>query len=282
VKRRDFLAATAGAVAGFKAGSAFAQTADTGKLGPIGLQLYTVRGMMKRSVSRTLAAVARAGYREVEFAGYFNTPHREMRRILDDNGLTSPSAHITMGDIGMGWEIALEHAGWIGHKYLTVSWIDAHERTPDGYRRIADRFNAAGVKARGDDIQLAYHNHAYEFAPMNGMTGLEILMRRTEPKNLVIEADIFWMREAKQDPLAWFEKFPGRFHMLHVKDMSAPPKNQMVDVGKGVIDWRAIFSQSKKAGVRHVFVEHDDPKSPLAFLDNSIRYLQTLRFPARP
>ena len=94
-----------------------------------------------------------------------------MRRILDDNGLTSPSAHISMADIGMTWEIVLEHAGWVGHKYLTVSWIDAHERTPDGYRRIADRFNAAGLKARGDDIRLAYHNHAYEFAPMNGMTG---------------------------------------------------------------------------------------------------------------
>jgi sugar phosphate isomerase/epimerase len=281
VRRRDFVAAAAGAVAGFKAGSVLAQSPNGGRLGPIGLQLYTLRSMMKRSVPRTLAAVARAGYKEVEFAGYFNTPLPEMRRILDDNGLTSPSAHISMAEIGQSWEIVLEQAGLVGHKYLTVAWIDAHERTLDGYRRIADRFNAAGTKARGDGIQLAYHNHAYEFAPINGVIPLELLIQRTDPRNLAIQADIFWMREAKQDPLGWFAKYPGRFHMLHVKDMGPPPKNQMVDVGKGVIDWRTIFFRSQRAGVRHVFVEHDNPKAPLAFIGNSFRYLKALRFPAQ-
>ena len=281
MRRRDFLAAAAGAVAGFKAGSALAQSAGPGQLGPIGLQLYTLRGMMEKNVARTLAAVARAGYKEVEFAGYFNTPVPQLKKLLRDNGLTSPSAHISMNDIGMLWEAVLGDAGELGQKYLTVSWIDAHERTLDGYRRIADRFNAAGMKARGDDIHLAYHNHAYEFTPINGVIPLELLIRETDPKNLAIEADIFWLREAKQDPLAWFARHPGRFHMLHVKDMGPPPKNQMVDVGKGVIDWKAIFAQSKPAGVRHIFVEHDNPRSPIAFIEKSHRYLKALRFPAR-
>ena len=161
-----------------------------------------------------------------------------------------------------------------------MSWIDAHERTLDGYRRIADRFNAAGTKARGDDIQLAFHNNAYEFTPINGVVPLDLLIKETDPKNLAIQADIFWMRQAKQDPLAWFAKYPGRFHMLHVKDMGPPPKNQMVDVGRGVIDWPAIFAKSKAAGVRHVFVEHDDPKAPLTSIANSIQYLKALRFPS--
>lgn len=280
MKRRDFLAAAAGAVAGFKAGSALAQSANSGRLGPIGLQLYTLRGMMAKSVERTLAAVSRAGYTEVEFAGYFNTPLVQIRKLLDANGLKSPSAHISMKDIGSMWEIVLEQAGTLGLKYLTVSWIDAHERTLDGYRRIADRFNAAGTKARGDDIQLAFHNNAYEFTPINGVVPLDLLIKETDPKNLAIQADIFWMRQAKQDPLAWFAKYPGRFHMLHVKDMGPPPKNQMVDVGRGVIDWPAIFAKSKAAGVRHVFVEHDDPKAPLTSIANSIQYLKALRFPS--
>ena len=237
--------------------------------------------MMAKSVPKTLAAVARAGYKEVEFTGYFNTPLQQVRKLLLDNGLTSPSAHIAMSDIGMLWEVVLEHAAVLGQKYLTVSWIDAHERTFDGYRRIADRFNAAGIKARGEGIQLAYHNHAYEFTPLNGVLPLELLIKGTDPKNLAIQADVFWMREAKQDPLVWFAKYPGRFHMLHVKDMGPPPKNQMVDVGKGVIDWRAIFAQSKRAGVRHIFVEHDDPRSPIAFIENSHRYLTALRFSSR-
>jgi sugar phosphate isomerase/epimerase len=280
VKRRNFIAAAAGAFAGFKAGSALAQAVRTSRLGPIGLQLYTLRRMMERSAARTLAAVARAGYREVEFAGYFNTPVPAIRRLLDDNGLTSPSAHITMADIGMMWEVILEQANQLGQKYLTVAWIDAHERTLDGYKRIADRFNAAGARARQEGVQLAFHNHSYGFAPIGGRVPYEILLRETEPANLVMEADIFWMRDAKQDPLAWFAKYPGRFHLLHVKDMGPPPKNQMMDVGKGVIDWRSILSRSKQAGVRHVFVEHDDPKDPLTSIRNSVRYLKGLTYPS--
>ena len=281
MKRRDFLAAAAGAVAGFKAGSAFGQSASAGSPGAIGLQLYTLRGMMQKSVSRTLAAVSRAGYREVEFAGYFNTPVPQLKKLLRDNGLDSPSAHIAMADIGTLWEVYIDQANELGQKYLTVAWIDAFERTIDGYRRIADRFNAAGEKARREGVQLAYHNHAYEFAPLGGRIPLEILIQDTDPQNLVIEADIFWMREAKQNPLAWFAKYPGRFHMLHVKDMGPPPKNQMVDVGKGVVDWKAIFAQSKRAGVRHIFVEHDNPKDPLAFIGNSYRYLKGLKVSSR-
>lgn len=280
MKRRDFLAAAAGAVAGFKAGSAFAQSANAGKLGPIGLQLYTLRDMMKKSVPRTLAAVAKAGYKEVEFAGYFNTPVPQMRKLLDDNGLTSPSAHITMSEIGMLWEVFLEQANELGQKYLTVAWIDAHERTLDGYKRVADRFNAAGARARGEGVQLAFHNHAYGFEPIGGRIPFELLLEETDPQNLAFEADVFWMREAKQNPLDWFAKYPGRFHMLHVKDMGPPPGNQMLDVGKGVIDWKAIMSRSSRAGVRHVFVEHDDPEAPLTSIRNSLQFLKALRFPS--
>ena len=280
MKRRDFIATAAGAIAGFKAGSALAQSASSGKLGAIGVQLYTFRDMMKKSVPRTLAAVARAGYKEVEFAGYFNTPVPHLRKMLDDNGLKSPSSHVSMDDIGALYEVHLENANVLGQKYITVAWIDAHERTLDGYRRIADRFNAAGIKARGEGVQLAFHNHAYGFDPIGGRIPYDILLQGTERDNLVMEADVFWMRQAKQDPLAWFAKYPGRFHMLHLKDMGPPPKNRMLDVGKGVMDWKTIVSKAKAAGARHYFVEHDDTKDPATSIRNSLRYLRALRFPA--
>ena len=279
IGRRDFLAAAAGAVAGFGAGTLFAQQAPGAKLGKIGLQLYTLREMMKKSVARTLAAVAKAGYTEVEFAGYFNTPVAELRRMLDDNGLAAPSAHISMQDIGQMWEVFLGDANTLGHKYLTVAWIDAPDRTLDGYRRIADRFNAAGLRARGEGIQLAYHNYSYEFARVGGRVPYEILLEETDPKNLTMEVDVFWMRQAGDDPLAWFARYPGRFRMLHAKDMGGPPKKQMLDVGKGTIDWRAIFAHSDQAGLKHVFVEHDEPARPLESIRESYRYLRGLRFP---
>lgn len=277
MKRRDFFGVTAGAIAGLAAGVAHAQR-PAGKLGNIGLQLYTLRDMMKRSVARTLAAAAKAGYQEVEFAGMFNVNSLEMRKLLDANCLTSPSAHIAMSDLGMTWPSMLEDANIIGQKYLTVAWIDAAERTLDGYKRVADRLNAAGRKAYDEGVQLAFHNHSYGFAPIGGRIPYDILLRETDAKYLVMQADVFWMLQAGQDPLKWFARYPGRFHMLHLKDMGPPPKNQMLDVGKGRIHWGTLFRQSKAAGVRHYFVEHDEPRDPVASIRSSYRYLRSLRY----
>jgi sugar phosphate isomerase/epimerase len=280
IGRREFLAAAAGVLAGFKAGTAFAQKGQAGRLDRIGLQLYTVRDMMKKSVPKTLAAVAKAGYKEVEFSGYFNTPVPELRTILDDHGLTSPSSHIQMADIGMMLPKFIEDAKRLGQQYLTIAWIDAPERTSDGYKRIADRFNAAGLKARGDDLQIAYHNYAYEFAPLGprGRTGYEILLAETDPLNLAMEMDLFWMRQAKQDPLSWLARYPNRFRMLHLKDMGPPPKNEMRDVGKGIIDWHAVVRRAKSSGVDHFIVEHEQSKNPAASVSSSYKYLRALRF----
>lgn len=278
IHRRDFFLATAGGILGLSGGSVTAQSSDTGRLGRIGLQLYTLRHMAKRDLARTLASVARAGYREVEFAGLHGHPAARVRKMLDDNGLTSPATHVSMSDLGLSWSMYLDEANVLGQNYLVVSWIDKLDRTFDGYNRIADRLNEAGVKARGENVQLGYHNNAYEFAPIQGTSGYEILLRECDPLNLVMEADIFWMRSGGQDPLAWFARYPGRFHMLHVKDMGRAPKNEMVDVGKGVIDWRAILGRRLEAGVRHVFVEHDEPGDPLGSIRSSYRYLRALRF----
>ncbi len=277
IGRRDFLAAAAGVIAGFKAGAAFAETSSL-SLDRIGLNLNTVRGMMQKSVSKTLSAVAKAGYREVEFAGYYNTPVVDIRKMLDDNGLTSPSSYVQMTDIGMMLGRLIEEGKILGQKYLTVAWIDAPERTADGYRRIADRFNTAGLRARGDNMQIAYHNNAYEFTPFRGgKTGYEILLEECDPLNVAMEADIFWMLQAKQDPFTWFSNHPGRFHLLHLKDMGPPPKNEMRDVGKGLIDWRGVLSRSKTAGVEHFIVEQEQTKDAPATIRNSYHFLKAFQ-----
>ena len=277
IGRREFLVAAAGVAAGFRTGIAFAET-QSRRLDRIGLNLSTVRGMMQKSVSKALAQVEKAGYKEVEFAGYFNRPVADLRKMLDDNGLTSPSSHVQMAEIGMMLGKLTDEAAVLGQKYLTVAWIDGPERTADGYKRVADRFNTAGMKARGDNMQIAYHNNAYEFTRLpGGKSGYEILLESCDPLSVAMEADIFWMLQAKQDPIRWFSKYPRRFHLLHLKDAGPPPKNQMLDVGKGVIDWRAILS-NKNAGVKHFIVEHEQTTDSLASIRSSYRYLQALRF----
>jgi sugar phosphate isomerase/epimerase len=278
IDRRAFIATAAGAIAGLKAGELLAQTAGKRKIDKIGIQLYTVREQMKQSMPRTLAAVAKAGYKEVEFAGYFNTPVTDVKKMLNDNGLVSPSAHIAITDLGDKWEGLLEDANTLGQQYLTVAWVDAPDRTLDGYLRIAKLFNEAGTRARRESVQLAYHNYSYEWTPVGGRIPYQILLDECDPQNLAMEVDVYWMKQAKQDPLTWFAKYPGRFHMLHAKDMGPGPKHAMLDVGKGTVDWRTLLSHGEKAGVKHVFVENDEAKDPLASMRASYRYLQGLRY----
>ena len=275
MRRRDFLLAGAAGLSGLSARKLLAQRAPL--LGAIGLQLYTVRDLAKADLARTLAAVAGAGYKEVEFAGLHGHPAAAVRRMLRDNGLTSPSGHVTLPNLGDTWEIFLEDAVTLGQRYITFTWIDAPDRTADGYRRVAARFNEAALKARGENLQFAYHNYSYEFTPLpGGMTGLAILLRECPPENLAIEADVFWMREAGQDPVAWFARFPGRFHMLHLKDMKKSPKKEMTEVGAGMMDWPRVIRAAKNAGAIHFFVEHDEPKDPMKSIAQSYRYLRSL------
>ena len=242
------------------------------------MQLYTLREMAAKDLPRTLAAVARAGYKEVEFAGYHGHPAPSIRSMLDDNGLVATASHVSIDDLARVGEVVMEDAVTLGQKYVAVAWIDAKDRTEEGYRRIAQRFNEFGLLARGENLTFAYHNHAYEFAPLaGGRSGYEILLDEVDPLNLVLEADVFWMQRAQQDPLAWFARYPGRFHMMHLKDMGRPPKKEMLDVGSGTTNWPAVIAAGKRAGVKHFFVEHDEPKDPVASITSSYRYLRSLK-----
>jgi sugar phosphate isomerase/epimerase len=278
MQRRHFFAAAAAAIAGVPVGAAFAQKRSTQKLGNIGVQLYTVRHMMEKDVGRTLEAVAAAGYKEVEFAGYFNTNPPVMKKLLDANGLSAPSSHIGMGDLGPRLNLTIEDANALGLKYLTVAWIDAPDRTPERYKRIAERLNAAGMQSLVDGVQLAYHNHSFDFTTVQGRLLYDVMIEETDPRYVAMQADVFWMKHGGHDPASWIRRYPGRFHMMHVKDIGPAPENEMRDVGKGTIDWAALISQASRAGVKHWFVEHDEPENPVASIQASYRYLRALRF----
>ena len=229
-----------------------------------GLQLYTVRAAMAKDFDGTLARVAAIGYREVEFAGYFDHAPADVRAALDRHGLSAPSAHIgTAAALTTDWTRVREAAQVAGHKYLVVAGLAERERrTLDDYRRVADLFNTAGESARRMGMRLAYHNHDFEFAPMARKLPYDILLERTDPALVAMQMDLFWVARAGQNPLAWFDRYPGRFEMVHVKDMDGSPERRMVDVGRGTIDFARIFASAALAGIRHFFVEHDDPQPP--------------------
>ena len=243
----------------------------------IGLQLYTVRALMQEDVAGTLDAVAGVGYDEVEFAGYFGHAPREVRGWLDAAGLVAPAVHVGMQDLtGAGLEAAIEAAAVVGHRWLVLPSLPQELRTADGYREVAEMLNAAGEVASGAGLRVGYHNHAFEFelveaASGTSVTGYSLLLEHLDPALVDLEIDFHWSAVGGADAAALFAEHPGRFQLCHVKDLTAD--GRMADVGAGEIDWAALFALSSQAGLRHYFVEHDQPADPLASVTASYRYL---------
>ncbi|HET9152250.1 MAG TPA: sugar phosphate isomerase/epimerase [Gemmatimonadales bacterium] len=247
------------------------------RIGRIGLQLYTVRSLLAKDFEGTLEQVAKIGYKEVEFAGYFDRTPAQVRKLLDHLGLRAPSAHIPLESLQTDWARTLDAAEALGHEYLVVAWLDQRDRNSlAALGRTMDTFNKAGDEAWDRRIRFAYHNHDFEFTPVDGRLPYDVLLAGTDPRYVNFEMDLYWITKGGQDPLAYFQKYPGRFPMVHVKDMAAG--QAMVDVGKGRIDWARIFAKRKEAGIRHYFVEHDEPPDPIASITASYRYLKGLRF----
>lgn len=248
-------------------------------LSRIGVQLYTVRRAMQESVERTLEQVARIGYKEVEFAGYFGRPAKDIRALLDANGLTAPSAHSAdLNAIRNRFAQVLDDATTIGHRYVICASLPRSEQTTDGYRRVAAEFNRAGEQAAKVNVTFGFHNHDGEFAALGDTTGYDVLLAECDPKLVTMQMDLFWTVKAGRDPLVYFAKHPGRFSSVHVKDMAAG--GTMVDVGAGQLPFDRYFAKSGQAGIRHYFVEHDSPADPMASIAASYRFLRALTFSA--
>lgn len=246
---------------------------------PIGIQLYTLRDLLAKDLEGTLSAVAAIGYKEVELAGLYGRTAAEFRAILDRVGLKTPSGHVGIPEITDSLERTIADAKTLGQQFVVVPWIPEESRTADGYRRMAETFNAAGERIRAAGLTLGYHNHWFEFdplAPGPAACGYDILLARTDPKLVVMELDLYWIRKGGRDAASYFHEHNGRFRLVHVKDMGAD--GSMVDVGRGLIPWADLLAAARKAGVRHFLVEHDEPKDPIAFARASYQYLTSIRF----
>ena len=218
--------------------------------------------------------------------------------MLDRNGLTAPATHVDWVTVGSKLPQVLDTAAILGHQFVIIPYLtDEDRKKPDVYKRLADVLNRAAAESAKAGIQVAYHQHGFEFVPFDGIPGklpYDYLLDNTDPKLVKMELDLCWISAAEKDPLAYFNKYPGRFPLVHVKDWLKDGKpatsyagalgpdtkftGNMANVGQGSIDWKRIFAQSEKAGIRHYIIEHDNPKDPLVDLGGSFKYVQGLRF----
>ncbi len=282
INRRSFLSSATESVIGALALTALTRIEGEAatKLGAIGVQLYTVRSEMAKDFEGSLQKVAAIGYKEVEFAGYYNRSPKDVRAILDRYGLTAPSTHAPLTDIQTKLDQTIESAKTIGHKFIICPYLDVKDRSSlEDYKRHAETFNRAGEACRKAGIQFGYHNHDFEFEMKDGKFPFDLLLAETD-KNLVkIELDLYWITKANQDPIAYMDKHKDRFVLFHVKEMDKTPKRDITEVGRGVIDFKTIFARAPKGAIKHYFVEQDTcPGSPFDSIKISFDYLKQLEF----
>jgi sugar phosphate isomerase/epimerase len=283
--RRDFIRQSSVLTAGFLLNKEAWFKAQT----KIGLQLYTVRNEMAKDPKDTLAKVASQGYKTVETFGYndhkwFGLTAAELLATLKEHGLTTPSGHTYPASMFLqsGWEdkwkTAVEDAKLVGQEYIVIPWLEEqYRKSADNFKKIATSLNKAGEICKKSGMKLAYHNHDFEFAPVDGQTGFDIYLKETDPKLVSFELDIYWATKAGKDPIALFQKYPGRFAMWHVKDMDKTPKKFFTEVGNGIIDYKKIFNYAKLSGMKYFFVEQDVcPGPPLESTAKSAAYLQKI------
>jgi len=249
----------------------------TARLDRIGLQLYTVRSALAKDIEGTIAAIAKVGITELEFFNPFGKDGAWWRELLTRHGLTAPAAHEGLPRTDDGWGPVFERAQAIGHKLVIVPSSSMEYRgSRANWQRLAARLNAAGEKAKAAGLEFGYHNHDYEFAPVEGTTGYDIITSETDASLVKLELDLYWAVKAGQDPMALMKKWPGRVVAVHVKDAGPAPERVMLDVGKGTIDFKSLIATGRTQGLRHWFIEHDNPADPIASITASAAALKAL------
>jgi len=293
MNRRNFLKTATTASAATLLTAQFGWAAAEHKIARdrIGVQLYSVRDEMKNDFDGTIARVAQIGYKQVEFAGYFGRTGQQVRAVVDKNGLSAVSTHVQYDELDDKFPAVIETSKAIGLKYIVCPWIPEELRkSPDIWKKASEKFNRCGEQSKNAGMQFAYHNHWFEFLPVEGKLPYDELLKECDANLVKMEMDLCWITAAGADPVKYFERYPGRFPLVHVKDLKKIPtittggaQNfgdtvDLTEVGSGIIDWKRIFAKSEVAGIRYYIVEHDHPKTPFDSIKTSYEYLTKVRW----
>jgi sugar phosphate isomerase/epimerase len=263
VSRREFIRKAGFAAAAVSIPGSLLKSNDI----TTGISLYTVRAEMEKDQYATLKYVAETGYSWVEAANYteglfYNQKPVDFRRRVEYHGLKLISSH--MGATPANIDRAVSDCADAGVTYLVLPSLPPEWRKyPDGYKEAAHFFNVAGEKCKKSGLKFCFHNHRNEFKRSRGFIPFDLLVNETDRSLVSFELDLCWITAGKQSATDYINKFPGRFELFHLKDMSAD-KNDAT-LGEGVIDFRKIFDMSGKAGMRYFFVEQDNFRTHTPF-----------------
>ncbi len=284
----------------------------------IGVQLFSLPFLLEANFEKAMQMLSKMGYKELELfgpypysdssakkswkeavpqlgfsgSGYFGLSEDEVAAILEANALKVPSIHIDLDTALYHMDALAAASETLGFTYISLPMIPEEQRTClDDYKRIADTFNSIGEKAAAVGLKFTYHNHGYGLSELEGQIPFQLILDSTDASKVFFEMDLFWTTAGRADPLYYLENNPGRFPLLHVKDMKSKVQfsgdggtvdqwvalfPDMTTAGDGVLDLPRIIATAKQSGTQHFFVEQDMVQSPEIALKRSLDYLRDL------
>jgi sugar phosphate isomerase/epimerase len=266
--RRNFLRASlAAAAAGclLRPARAFGDVSGM----TFGVQLYMLRRQAQTDLASVFRVIHDAGFAQVElYPIAYSHSAGEIRRMMQDAGIGAVAGHFDYA----GLEDKLDFAHQLGLTYVVCPMIPKEQWTSlEGFGKAADLFNRAGRQAQSQGMEFVFHNHCYEFRPIDGTTGFAHLMQHTDPALVKLEFDIYWLTQGGQDPMAMLKKHADRVRLIHLKDRLAgaqtgyttDPPQYFTELGKGTIDWPALLAQARAEGIKYAFVDQDETALPI-------------------
>lgn len=318
MKRRKFLKNTALTTGAAMTLGLHSCSSASGKTTPYGLGLFSIPLMLDNDLRAGFKMLSEMGYKEVELygpfpfsvqsvkdnwnaitpqlgfsgSGFFGQDVKEFASILKEFDLKATSTHADLETLRTRMPQMAEAAHELGMECVGIPSIEPHLRTSlDDYKRMADIFNEVGESAKKEGLKFIYHNHGYGLHEMEGEIPVEVILENTDPKTVFWEMDIFWTVAGGADPVAYLEKYSGRYIAMHLKDMKEKKQFSgdggdpsqwmelfpyMTTAGDGVLDLQTIVDAGAENGVKHFFIEQDMVANPEVALKRSIDYLKSV------
>jgi len=233
----------------------------------IGLQLYSIRDSITKDVPAAIAKVGKMGYKFVEPAGYtdgklYGMEPAAFKALCESNGLAILSSHVgqelpdsaNFTKIMEWWDACIDAHVALGAKYLVQPFMGAGAyRSLDTLKMYCNYFNMIGEKCKAKGLKFGYHNHDKEFSTkLDGQTIYDFMLANTDPSKVTFEMDLYWTVMGGAKPVDYFNKYPGRIELWHIKD-----KYEIG--GKGtMMDFPAIWAAAAKSGMQYGVVEIEE------------------------